>query len=144
MMTQVLVYGYASGVFFSRRITRRLQEDIAFRVLAAGNFAAHRTIGEFRHVHLTEFSALFVQVAQLARKAGPTKLERIGIDGTGVRAHASRHKAMICQPSNSGDSRCMPECRLLDRPFLPSPMPAFPPVINGLRCGFLLHGSDGT
>lgn len=94
MMVKVLIYAYASGIFSSRKIARRLEEDIAFRVLAAGNFAAHRTIREFRRVHLGEFSALFVQVVQLAREAGLIRLGRIGVDGTKVRASASRHKAM--------------------------------------------------
>lgn len=97
MMLKVLVYAYASGVFSSRKIARRLQEDIAFRVLAAGNFAAHRTLREFRRVHLAEFSALFVQVVQLAQEAGLVKLGRVGIDGTKVKANASRHKAMSYQ-----------------------------------------------
>jgi hypothetical protein len=67
---------------------------VAFRVLAAGNFPAHRTIREFRQLHQTEFAALFVQVVQLAREAGLVKLGRVGIDGTKVKANASKHKAM--------------------------------------------------
>jgi len=94
MMVKVLVYGYASGVFSSRKIARRLEEDVAFRVLGAGNFPAHRTIREFRQLHLAEFSALFVQIVQLAREAGLVKLGRLGIDGTKIEANASKHKAM--------------------------------------------------
>ena len=94
MLVKVLVYAYASGVFSSRKIARRLEEDVAFRVLAAGNFPAHRTIREFRQLHLAEFSALFVQIVQLAREAGLVTLGRVGIDGTKVKANASRHKAM--------------------------------------------------
>ncbi len=94
MMVKVLVYAYASGVFSSRKIARGLEQDVALRVLGAGNFPAHRTIREFRQLHLSEFSALFVQVVQLAREAGLIKLGRIGIDGTKVRANASKHKAM--------------------------------------------------
>jgi transposase len=59
MMVKVLVYGYATGVFSSRKIARKLHEDVAFRVLAAGNFPAHRTICDFRALHLKELSALF-------------------------------------------------------------------------------------
>ncbi len=70
MMVKVLIYGYTSGVFSSRKIARKLTEDVAFRVLSANNFPAHRTIREFRQLHLQEFSALFVQVVQLAREAG--------------------------------------------------------------------------
>lgn len=94
MMVKVLVYAYASGVFSSRKIARSLEQDVAFRVLGAGNFPAHRTIREFRQLHLSEFSALFVQVVQLAREAGLVKLGRIGIDGTKIKANASKRKAM--------------------------------------------------
>lgn len=94
MMVKVLVYAYASGVFSSRKIASRLEEDVAFRVLGAGNFPAHRTIREFRQLHLSEFAALFVQVVQLAREAGLVKLGRVGIDGTKIKANASKHKAM--------------------------------------------------
>ena len=94
MMVKVLVYAYASGVFSSRKIAGRLEEDVAFRVLGSGNFPAHRTIREFRQLHLAEFSALFVQIVQLAREAGLVKLGRIGIDGTKFKANASKRKAM--------------------------------------------------
>jgi transposase len=94
MMVKVLVYGYASGVFSSRRIAQKLHEDVAFRVLAAGNFPAARTIREFRRLHLAEFTALFVQVVKLARELGLVRLGTIAVDGTKVKANASRHKAM--------------------------------------------------
>ena len=67
MMVKVLVYGYATGVFSSRKIARKLHEDVAFRVLAARNFPAHRTIRDFRAFHLKELSDLFVQVVQAWR-----------------------------------------------------------------------------
>lgn len=94
MWVKVLVYAYASGVFSSRKVAGRLEEDVAFRVLGSGNFPAHRTIREFRQLHLAEFSALFVQIVQLAREAGLVKLGRIGIDGTKFKANASKRKAM--------------------------------------------------
>ncbi len=94
MMVKVLVYGYATGVFSSRKIGRKLHEDVAFRVLGAGNFPAHRTICDFRALHLKELSALLVQVVKLARECGLVKLGTIAIDGTKVKANASRHKAM--------------------------------------------------
>jgi transposase len=94
MMVKVLVYAYATGVFSSRKIARRLHEDIAFRVLGADNFPAHRTIRDFRALHLTEFTDLFVQVVRLAREMGLVKLGTIAVDGTKVKANASRHKAM--------------------------------------------------
>ena len=94
MMVKVLVYGYATGVFSSRKIERRLHEDLAFRMLAAGNFPKHRTIRDFRALHLKELSDLFVQVVKLARELGLVKLGTVAIDGTKVKANASRHKAM--------------------------------------------------
>ena len=94
MMVKVLVYGYATGVFSSRKIARKLHEDVALRVLAARNFPAHRTIRDFRALHLKELSELFVQVVRLAREMGLVKLGTIAVDGTKVKANASRHKAM--------------------------------------------------
>lgn len=94
MMVKVLVYGYATGVFSSRKMAKKLHEDVAFRVLAAGNFPAHRTIRDFRAFHLKEFSELFVQVVRLAREMGLVKLGTIAVDGTKLKANASRHKAM--------------------------------------------------
>jgi transposase len=94
MMVKALVYGYATGVFSSRKIARKLHEDVAFRVLAAGNFPAHRTIRDFRALHLKELSDLFVQVVRLACEMGLVKLGTIAVDGTKVKANASRHKAM--------------------------------------------------
>jgi transposase len=94
MMVKVLVYGYATGVFSSRKIARKLHEDVALRMLAAGNFPAHRTLRDFRAIHLDELAALFVQVVRLAREMGLVKLGTIAVDGTKVKANASRHKAM--------------------------------------------------
>lgn len=94
MMVKVLVYAYATGVFSSRKIARKLHEDVAFRVLAADNFPAHRTISDFRAFHLKELGELFVQVVRLAREMGLVKLGTIAVDGTKVKANASRHKAM--------------------------------------------------
>ncbi len=94
MMVKLLVYGYATGVFSSRKIERRLHEDLAFRMLGAGNFPKHRTIRDFRALHLKELSDLFVQVVKLAREMGLVKLGTVAIDGTKIKANASRHKAM--------------------------------------------------
>lgn len=94
MMTKVLVYAYCVGVFSSRRIQRRLVEDIAFRVLAAGNQPDFRTISDFRKIHLATLEGLFEQVLQIALEAGAMKLGRVALDGTKVKANASKHKAM--------------------------------------------------
>ena len=93
MMLKILVHAYASGVFPSRRIARRLEEDVAFRMLAADNFPSHRTICEFRRRHLADFKRLFVQVVRLAGGTGLAKFGTLSVDGTKVRANASKRKA---------------------------------------------------
>ncbi|HET8669155.1 MAG TPA: IS1182 family transposase [Candidatus Saccharimonadales bacterium] len=94
MLVKVLVYGYATGVFSSRKQAKKLYEDVAFRLLGAGNFPSHRTICDFRMRHLPELKELFVAVARLAKELGLVKLGTVALDGTKVKAHASKHKAM--------------------------------------------------
>jgi transposase len=94
MMTKVLVYAYCVGVFSSRKIERRLSEDVAFRVLAAGNQPDFRTISDFRKQHLPALRGLFEQVLRLALEAGAMTLGRVALDSTKVKANASKHKAM--------------------------------------------------
>src|ERR1017187_999607 len=94
MMVKVLLYAYASGTFSSRRIAKKIEEDVAFRVLAGGNFPAHRTIADFRKEHLAAFLEVFVQVVRLAQEAGLVRMGTIAIDGTKVKANASKNKAM--------------------------------------------------
>jgi transposase len=94
MMTKLLVYAYCVGVFSSRRIERRLVEDIAFRVLAADNQPNFRTISDFRKIHLNALEGLFEQVLKIALEAGAMKVGRVALDGTKVKANASKHKAM--------------------------------------------------
>ena len=94
MMLKVLIYGYATGVFSSRGLARKLEEDVAFRVLAAGNFPSHRTICEFRRRHLGDFKRVFVAVVRLAAETGVANFGKLLIDGTKVRANASKRKAM--------------------------------------------------
>jgi transposase len=94
MMTKVLVYAYCVGVFSSRRIQRRLREDIPFRVLAAGNEPDFRTIADFRKTHLTALQGFFEQVLGMARELGAARVGRVALDGTKVKANASKHKAM--------------------------------------------------
>ena len=94
MMVKVLLYAYATGVFSSRVIAKKLEEDVAFRVLAAGNFPQHRTICEFRRRHLEDFQELFVEVVGLARELGLVRFGKLSVDGTKLRANASKRKAM--------------------------------------------------
>ena len=94
MMVKVLLYGYCVGVASSRRIAQRLHEDIAFRVLAANNTPDFRTISDFRKDNLDALSGLFVQVLALCQQSGLVKLGHVALDGTKVKANASKHKAM--------------------------------------------------
>ena len=94
MMTKLLVYAYCVGVFSSRRIERRLVEDIAFRVLAADNQPNFRTISDFRKIHLQTLEGMFEQVLKIALEAGALKVGRVALDGTKIKANASKHKAM--------------------------------------------------
>ena len=94
MLTKVLVYAYCVGVFSSRRIQRRLVEDVAFRVLAAGNEPDFRTIADFRKRHLTALRGFFEQVLRLARELGAPRVGRVALDSSKIKANASKHKAM--------------------------------------------------
>ena len=94
MMVKVLLYAYCIGVPSSRKIEKRLCEDIALRVLAANNTPDFRTISDFRKDHLKALSGLFLQVLKLCQKAGLVKLGHVALDGTKIKANASKHKAM--------------------------------------------------
>ena len=115
MMVKVLLYAYATGVFSSRRVARRLEEDVAFRVLAAGNFPQHRTLCEFRRRHLEDFQALFVEVVRLAQELGLARLGKLSIDGTKVRANASKRKAMSYDRMQEEEQRLESEIEALLR-----------------------------
>jgi len=94
MMTAVLLHGYASGLYSSRRIARATVERADFMMIVAGDPPDFRTISEFRRRHLKALADLFVQVLKLAEKAGLVKLGHVALDGTRIKANASRHKAM--------------------------------------------------
>jgi len=94
MMLGLLIYGYCTGVFSSRKIQRATYESVAFRVLAGGEHPFHTTIADFRRVHLAAFKGLFLQVLMLCQKAGLVKLGHVALDGSKVQGNASKHKAM--------------------------------------------------
>jgi transposase len=94
MLTKVLVYAYCVGVFSSRKIQRRLVEDVAFRLLAAGNEPDFRTIADFRKTHLPALRGSFEQVLRLAHELGAPRVGRVALDGSKIKANASKHKAM--------------------------------------------------
>jgi len=105
MMVKVLLYAYCIGVGSSRKIEKRLCEDIAFRVLAANNTPDFRTISDFRKDHLKALAGLFLQVLKLCQKAGLVKLGHVALDGTKIKANASRHKAMSYKRMKEEETR---------------------------------------
>lgn len=94
LMTALLLHGYASGIYSSRRIARAAVERTDFLMIVAGDGPDFRTISDFRRRHLEALAGLFVQVLRLAEKAGLVKLGHVALDGTKVKANASKHKAM--------------------------------------------------
>lgn len=94
LMVGLLLYGYCQGVTSSRKIEKATYESVPFRVLAANQHPDHDTIAEFRRRHLRAMSGLFVQVLHLCQKAGLVRLGHVAMDGTKLRANASKHKAM--------------------------------------------------
>ncbi len=94
LMTKLLLYAYCIGVPSSRRIEKSTYEVIPFRVLSANQYPDHDTIAEFRKRHLVALSRIFLQVLLLCQKAGLVKLGHVALDGTKVKANASKHKAM--------------------------------------------------
>lgn len=108
VMLRLLFYAYCTGTLSSRRIAVQIEENIAYRVLAAGLKPSHRTICRFRTDNLDEFEKLLVQVVRIAQEAGLVKMGVIAIDGTKIKADASKHKAM------SYDRMLTEEARLRD------------------------------
>src|SRR5713101_294904 len=94
MMVNLLLYGYCTGVYSSRKIARQLEDSVALRFLAAGNQPDFRTLNDFRKRHGAALAGLFEQGLRLCRKAGLVQLGRVAIDSTKVKANASKHKAM--------------------------------------------------
>lgn len=109
MMTSLLLYAYATGVYSSRRIARACIEDVAFRVLAAGEQPHHTTINLFRGTHLDALSGLFVQVVKACQSEGLVRLGHVAIDGTKMKANASKHKAMSYDRMQKDDARLRAE-----------------------------------
>jgi transposase len=93
MMVRVLLYGYATGVYSSRKLEAKTYDDVAFRYLSADTHPDHDTLAEFRKRHLEALAGLFTQALLLCEKAGLVKLGHVAIDGTKIKANASKHKA---------------------------------------------------
>ena len=111
MMLKVLIYAYCTGVFSSRRIEAALSESVALRYLAAGNQPGHRTIARFRADRLDDFQAVFVQIVRIAQEAGLVRMGTLAIDGSKLKANASKHKAMSYGRMKEEERRLREEIR---------------------------------
>jgi transposase len=111
MMTSLLVYGYCVGVVSSRKLEKGTYESVAFRVIAGGEHPDHTRISEFRRVHLEALADLFLQVLALAKKARLIKLGNVALDGTKMKANASKHKAMSYDRMNKDAAKLRAKVR---------------------------------
>ena len=109
MMVRLLLYGYATGVYSSRKMHTRTFEDVAFRYLSGDQHPDHATIAEFRKRHLEALSGLFTQALLLCHEAGLVKLGHVCIDGSKVKANASKHKAMSYKRMTETEARLKQE-----------------------------------
>jgi transposase/IS5 family transposase len=105
LLLKLLIYAYAVGLFSSRKIAKAVEELVPLRYLAAGHLPSHRTLARFRQVHSEEFPGLFVQVVRIARAAGLVAMGTLAIDGSKVKANASKHKAMSYARMKEEDER---------------------------------------
>jgi transposase len=94
LLLGILIYGYATGVFSSRKLERATYDSVAFRFIAANDHPDHDTIATFRRRFLEEIEGVFVQVLELAREMGMLKMGTVALDGTKIHANASRHSAL--------------------------------------------------
>jgi len=113
MMVRVLLYGYATGVYSSRKMESKTYDDVAFRYLSADAHPDHDTLAEFRKRHLEALAGLFTQALLLCEKAGLVKLGHVSIDGTKIKANASKHKAMSYARMGETEQRLKAEIEAL-------------------------------
>jgi transposase len=109
MMLKILIYGYCTGVRSSRKISKKCEDDVAFRYLAANNFPKFRAIADFRQRHLAAFQNIFVNVLIICNEAGLVKLSHVSLDGTKIKANASKHKAMSYERMQTEEERLAKE-----------------------------------
>lgn len=115
LMLKILLYGYTTGVRSSRKIEIRCQDDVAFRFLSANAAPDFRSIARFRKRHLAALEALFTEALLLCRAAGMVRMGRVALDGTKVRANASRHKAMSYDRMADTEARLQSEVEAMMR-----------------------------
>src|SRR3990172_8451024 len=109
LLLGILVYGYAMGVFSSRKLERATYDSVAFRFIAANDHPDHDTIATFRRRFLKEIEALFVQVLLLAREMGVLKMGTVALDGTKIHANASRHSALSYEHASKIEAQLQAE-----------------------------------
>src|SRR5208282_2843230 len=111
MMTALLLYAYCQGVYSSRRIARGCEERMDFMAVTGLNRPDFRTVSDFRKRHLQALQGLFVQVLTMCQRAGLVKLGHVSLDGTKVKANASKHKAMSYDRMRETEKRLQHEVR---------------------------------
>jgi transposase len=94
MMVALLLYGYTTGIYSSRKLERATYDSVAFRYITANQHPEHDTISDFRRRFLPQIEALFAQVLLIAAESGVAKIGRVSVDGTKIRANASKHHAI--------------------------------------------------
>ena len=113
VMLSLLFYGYATGVFSSRKIERATYDSVAFRYIAANTHPDHDTIATFRKRFLVELTNLFVQILSVAQEMGVLKVGKVSLDGTKVKASASKHKALSYAHANKLQEQLESEVKVL-------------------------------
>ena len=113
MMVKLLVYGYCTGKTSSRKIEKATWEDVGYRVLSGNQQPDHDSIADFRRRHLKSLAGLFVQVLKLCHEAGLVKLGHVSVDGSKVKANASKHKAMSYQRMSETEAHLLKEVEAL-------------------------------
>lgn len=113
MMVSLLFYGYATGVFSSRRLERETYESVAFRYVAANEHPDHDTIAAFRKRFLVELSGLFVEILAVAQQLGVLELGKVSLDGTKIHANASKHSALSWEHANRIEAQLKAEVERL-------------------------------
>jgi transposase len=109
MLLKVLIFSYSQGIFSSRKIAAGIEDLVALRYLAAGNQPGHRTIARFRKDNAQHFALVFAQIVKVAQAAGLVGMGTLAIDGSRVRANASKHKAMTYARMKEADKRLSKE-----------------------------------
>jgi transposase len=109
MMVKLLIYGYCVGKMSSRKLEEATYDDVAFRVLAANQQPDHASIAEFRKRHLAALAQLFVQVLQLCERAGLVKLGHVAIDGSKIKANASKYRSMTYAGLSEAEQKLVAE-----------------------------------